>query len=117
MRARLLTEPPEIEVLLDRQFWQKMPPLRHENHASRDDFLGRQADEIDGFTIDPRDDGASRRAKQAHHAFHQRALAVSIRAEQCDRLALTDDQRHVIKRAHMSVSGRKIRYREAIPQD
>ena len=37
--------------------------IRYQNHASRDDFLGRQADEIDGFTIDLRDDGASRRTK------------------------------------------------------
>ena len=57
------------------------------------------------------------RAHDAHHAFHQRALAVAVGAEQHHGLAGLDVERHVLEHAHVPVGGVDLLDGEAIGQD
>ena len=67
--------------------------------------------------VDLGDDAARGRPQHAHHALHQRALAVAVGAEQHHRLGGDDRQRDILQRAHQTVAGVDAVDREAIRQD
>ena len=67
--------------------------------------------------VDLGDDAAGARPHHAHDAFHQRALAVAVGAEQHHGLAAGDGQRHVLQHAHRAVGGVDALDGEAIGQD
>ena len=52
----------------------------------------------------------------AHHAFHQRRLAVAVGAEQHHGLARIDVERHVLEHAHRAIGGVDLLDGEAIGQ-
>jgi len=59
---------------------------------------------IDAHAVRFQNDRAARGLQQSHDAFHQRALAVAVGAEQRDRLALAHLERHAMQRAHGAVT-------------
>ena len=82
MRPRDAAVGAEQQVLLDRELRKEPPPFRHQRDAEIDDLLGRAPDELVACAVDLGDDAAGRGTEHAHDAFHQRALAVAVGAEQ-----------------------------------
>src|SRR5439155_1285569 len=100
---RRLAESAEQEVLLDAELGKQSPSLGHHGDAQVDDLLGRQARQVMGFSIQVETDRAARGADHAHDAFHERALAVAVGAEQRHGFALLDSDRHAMARASSSL--------------
>ena len=63
------------------------------------------------------DDRPGHRPHDAHHAFHDRALAVAVGAEQHHGLARPDLDRHVVDHPHRAIAGIDAGDRKAIRQD
>ena len=78
---------PEQEILLDGKARKQAAAFGHERNAEVDDLLGGAADELVPLAVDLDGDAAGARTHDAHHAFHQRALAVAVGAEQHHRFA------------------------------
>src|SRR5256886_691029 len=95
----------EENLLLGAELGKQSPSLGHHGHAQVDDLLRRQAGQVMGFSIQVETDRAARGADHAHDAFHERALAVAVGAEQRHGFALPDSNRHAVERAHRAVSG------------
>ena len=117
LRARLRAEGAEQQVFLHRQFREQPAAFRHQRDAEIDDLLGVQADQIVLLAVDLGDDAAGGRAHDAHDAFHQRALAVAVGAEQRHRLAGVDRHRDVLDHPHRAVGGVHVLDGDATGQD
>src|SRR5262249_26363194 len=115
--ARSRAEGAEQQVFLDGQLRKQPPAFRHQGDAEIDNLLGRAADEVVPLAIDLGDDAAGGGPHHAHHAFHQRALAVAVGAEQRNRLGVRHRQRDVLEDAHRAVAGVDAADREATRQD
>jgi len=92
-RARAPAVRPEQQILLHREPREKPPSLGHERDAEVHDLLGREAREVVLDAVDRCPDDARDRRHDAHDAFHQRALAVAVGAEQGHRLPVVHRQR------------------------
>ena len=90
LRARLGPEGAEQQVFFHRQFREQPAAFRHQRDAEIDDLLGSHADQVVLLAVDFRDDAAGDGLNDAHDAFHQRAFAVAVGAEQGHRLAGVD---------------------------
>src|ERR1035437_9374542 len=82
LRARLRPEGAQQQIFFYRQFREQPAAFRHQRDAEIDDLLGSHSDKVMLLAVDFRDDAAGGRAHDAHDAFHQRAFAVAIGAEQ-----------------------------------
>src|SRR5690606_29026397 len=84
---RGLAERAQHQVLLDRQLREEAAAFRHERDPEIDDLLRALADELVLHAVDFQRDAALARPENPHDAFHERALAVAVRAEQHHGLA------------------------------
>ena len=105
VRARLAAERAEQQVFLHGQPRKQPAAFRYQRNAEVDDLFGGAADEVVALAVDLGGDAAGARAHDAHDAFHQRALAVAVGAEQHHRFAAADGERHVLEHAHGAVGG------------
>src|SRR5581483_11947837 len=98
--ARAPCREAEAKVLLDSQFAEDPPPLRHERDAGARHVLGPQADERASVQKDVAgDDG-----RGAHDRVQRRRLAGAVRPDQPDDLALRDLERQTANGADASVA-------------
>src|SRR5581483_10394655 len=104
----------EQHVFFHRLPWEQAATLRHQCNAEIDDLFGGHADEIVSLTVDLRCNGPRVRAYHAHHAFHQRAFAVAIGAEQHHGFAAADCKRDALEHADGAVGGIDVLNRDAI---
>ena len=117
LRARLRPERAEQQVFFHRQFRKQPAAFRHQRDAEIDDLLGPHADQVVLLAVDFRDDAAGDRPHDAHDAFHQRAFAVAVGAEQRHRLAGVHRHRDVLDHPHRAVGGVHVFDGEATGQD
>jgi hypothetical protein len=117
LRARLRPEGAQQQIFFYRQFREQPAAFRHQRDAEIDDLLGSHSDQVMLLAVDFRDDAAFVRAHDAHDAFHQRAFAVAIGAEQSHGLAGLDADRHVMDHAHRAIGGVYVFDGEATGQD
>src|SRR5262249_34534440 len=115
--ASLAAERAQQQVFLDRKARKQAPSFRYECNAEIDYLLGSATDEIVSLPVNLRDDAAAARAYDAHHAFHQGALAVAVGPEKHHGSATADMERHVLQHPHGAIGRVDLLYGEAIGQD
>ena len=84
-----------------------------EINGQKHDLVGRSTEEI----VDLGDDRPGGRRHDPHDAFHQRALAVAVGAEQYDGLAGLHRQRHVLEHPHRAIAGVEAGHGKTTRQD
>ena len=77
----------------------------HQRHAQIHDLFGREPGQIVARSIDVQHDRSRLGFDHAHDAFHERALAVAVGAQQHHRLSLIEFERHAHEGAHRAVAG------------
>ena len=117
LRPRGRTECAECEIFLDRQLRKQPASFRHQRDTEVDDFLGGEARQVVLDTIDLGDDASGARPHEAHDAFHERALAVAVCAEQNDSLARPRANADVFQHAHRAVGRIDVLDDDATGQD
>ena len=93
------------QVFLDRELREEPAPLGHQRDPEVDDFFGGHPGQVVARAVDLEHDAAGVGLDDAHHALHQRALAVAVGAQQRDGLALIELHRHAVQCAHRAVAG------------
>ncbi len=114
LRARLAAGSAQQQVFFHGLAREQAAAFRYQRDAEVDDLLGGHADQIVAVTVDLGDDLALARPHHAHHAFHQRALAVAVGAEQHHGLAAGDGERDVLEHPHRAVGGIDFLDRDAV---
>ena len=107
----------EIQILFHGEARKQTAALSHHRDPEFDNFLRPFADQVVNHAINGKGNGAGTRQHQTSEAFHQRAFAVAVSAEQGNGLTLHYRDRHAFERAHRAIAGRQTFDFEFKPQD
>ena len=80
-------------------------PLGYEHDTKIDDLFRGHAGKVVVDALDHRGDASGVQGHHAHDALHERALAVAIRAEQGNGLAIAHGERDTVEDLHRTIAG------------
>ncbi|OIQ65633.1 hypothetical protein GALL_528050 [mine drainage metagenome] len=99
-----LAEGTEHQIFQHRQLGKQPSSLGDQRHAEIDDRLSRQLCQIMRLSVDRQRHASALWPNQARDALHQRALAVTIGAKQCNGFASLNMKRDAAQRFHSAVT-------------